>query len=499
MQVALGIETFAPNGPLTHEEAAGTRAASMTPDRGRAILRAFPRMTTPPFPPLNRRRFLRACAGAAAAVTVGWQKLRAQAAALTPTPKPKVPPRPAQPPTVWAGGVTAEGAVVKARVPQPGRARLLVSDGRLATPLAYPAVPAAAADAAVATFPLTGLRPNTAYRYVLEWEGKPVPQFAGQFRTFPSGPASFAFAFASCARTGSSHPVFAAIQRRAPLFFLHLGDLHYEDIGRNDPAIFRAAYDAVFGSPAQAALYRSTPFAYVWDDHDFGPNGSDGRSPSRAAARQAYREYIPHYPLGAGSGDAAIHQAFSVGRVRFIVLDCRSERIRPKAADGLRATMLGAAQRAWLEQELVAAGRSAALVFLVSSVPWIGSEKEKPGDSWAAYPDERAQVAGLIRRAGLAGKVCVLCGDAHMLAADSGRNSDYAPGGGVAMPVLHGSSLDRNASRKGGPYSEGTYLPKKGEGCFGWVEVRDDGARIAVQFSGRNHLDETRVKLEFTV
>ena len=75
---------------------------------------------------------------------------------------------------------------------------------------------------------------------------------------------------------------------QAPLFFLHMGDLFYGDIADDDDAAFQAAYKETWASEPQAALYRSQPVVYMWDDHDFGENDSNGASGSRAAARRAY-------------------------------------------------------------------------------------------------------------------------------------------------------------------------------------------------------------------
>ena len=77
--------------------------------------------------------------------------------------------------------------------------------------------------------------------------------------------------------------------------------------------------------PGQAALYRHVPIAYVWDDHDYGPNDAGADSPTRTAARTAYREVVPHHPL-VRPGDSPIQQAFTIGRVRFVLTDNRSER-----------------------------------------------------------------------------------------------------------------------------------------------------------------------------
>ena len=151
-------------------------------------------------------------------------------------------------------------------------------------------------------------------------------------------------AVASCARTGSSGAVYDAIRALSPDLFLVTGDLHYGNIDRNSVGLFRNVLGRSLRAPAQAALYRSTPVAYMWDDHDYGANDADASSPSRSAARPAYREDVPSYPLAAGDGDEAIYQAFTIGRVRFVLTDTRSERTED--------TMLGERQLSWLEQEI---------------------------------------------------------------------------------------------------------------------------------------------------
>jgi len=62
------------------------------------------------------------------------------------------------------------------------------------------------------------------------------------------------------------------------------GDAHYENITRNSLGRFQQAYQTMLTSPAQSALYRETPIAYVWDDHDFGGNNSTAASDAREAA-----------------------------------------------------------------------------------------------------------------------------------------------------------------------------------------------------------------------
>jgi alkaline phosphatase D len=348
-----------------------------------------------------------------------------------------------------------------------------------------------------AEFHIDALQPDTEYIYGFSAQPRSNSvEAAGRFRTLPQGAASFRFAFASCAQTGSEHKVFRTILGRDPLFFLQVGDLHYRNINRNDRELFQEAYREVFGSRAQGSLYANVPLVYVWDDHDFGPDNSDRFSPGRIASRLTYQECVPHYPLAFGKGDVPICYAFSVGRVRFVVTDLRSERSPAKSPDTPDKTMLGTAQKEWFKRELLAVKSSFTLIFWVSSVPWTG--KSQTGDGWAAFPAERQEIADFLKVNGIR-NLCLLSGDAHMLAADDGRNGDFATGGGAPLPSLQAAPLDRQASFKGGPYSHGFYLPERGEGCFGFVELHDDGREINVLFTGRNHRDEKKVSLRFTV
>ena len=444
-------------------------------------------------------------------------------------------------PPIWrgpiSGAVSHDSAWVKAKLRYRGTsAQLLVSTNvELQNPRRLGPVTAVTDRGNMVEFRVTGLEPDTQYFYGLEIHGAPVLNRRGAFKTFPppDGPASFNFAFGSCARTGSENPVFNRIRELRPLFFLHTGDFHYLNITSNALVKFRMAYDEVLASPVQAALYRSVPLVYVWDDHDFAGNNSDRRAPAHRAARLVYEEYMPHYDTPAGDGDVPIYQSFAVGRVKFIVTDLRSERDEVKKPDGPGKSMLGAAQKAWLKSELLAAKGKYPLIFWVSSVPWIGEAgvnyypvhdrvsgyihhtnaalfKRDPAtaeqnrqvqnndDFWGAYAHERREIADFIRDQQIPG-VCILHGDAHSLAADDGRHSDYATGGGLKIPVLAAAPLDQSSSIKGGPYSLGVYKPRKDEGCFGYVQVRDHGTNILVRYSGRNSLGEEKIAHTFPV
>jgi alkaline phosphatase D len=223
-----------------------------------------------------------------------------------------------------------------------------------------------------------------------------------------------------------------------------------------------------------------------------------------------------------------------VGRVKFIVTDLRSERDDSDMRDSPNKSMMGAKQKAWFKKELLAANGKHPLIFWVTTVPWLGragvnyyplragvtgfihqtnlwqfradpAMAEDAGqrrfggdDHWGRFDFERREIIHFIAANRIEG-VAILHGDAHSVAADNGTSDEFANSLGLRIPVMAAAPLDQDASIKGGPYSQGIYKPRPGEGCFGFMQVRDDGNRISVYFSGRNNLNEEKISLRFAL
>jgi membrane-associated phospholipid phosphatase len=385
---------------------------------------------------------------------------------------------------VWTGGVQSDAITIVAKLADADAGTSAEFVLRPETGPALRVDPPAPDEQGVVRATVDGLRPSTAYRFDVVVDGDvDATRGAGSFRTPGTGADSFRVALSSCARVGSNGRVFDAIAAADPLVYVAMGDIHYANIGVNSPDAFRSAYDRLLTEPGQAALYRQVPIAYVWDDHDYGPNDGDSTSPSRPAARQVYREVVPH--AGVEPGDAPINQAFTIGRVRFVMTDGRSERTDD--------SMLGEAQLAWLLDELTTASRTHALVVWVNPVPWIVEPREG-GDNWSGFADERRIIANVIAEADI-DNLMMVSGDAHMVALDDGSNSDYSSDGGAGFPVFHAAPLDRPGSIKGGPYSDGAF---DGAGQFGLLDIDDDGDTISVTTTGTNWEGEILVQRTFT-
>jgi len=391
----------------------------------------------------------------------------------------------------WSGGVTDHEASVVSRVEEASSVRLGYSISPSLEPIHFID---SLTRGPLYRFGLEDLQPATTYHYVMEVDGVLETARQGVLSTYATGPLDFTVAFASCARTGSNGAVFDSILQKSPDLFINTGDLHYGDVMGNSLDEFSALYDLTLTQPAQAALYASTPVAYTWDDHDFGPNDAAGDSPSREAALVSYKTHVPHYDFGLDGADAPIAQAFTIGRVRFILTDSRSARDPKSRPDIPGKTMLGTEQLDWLLAEFADASEAYPVVVWVNSVPWI-AEAESGADHWGGYTHERGLIAAAIADLSLPGLI-MLSGDAHMVAIDDGSNSNYAPQGGRGFPVMQAAALDRNGSFKGGPYSEGAF---PGTGQFGLLTVRDSRDHIDVELSGWTWQGEELVSLEVPI
>jgi PhoD-like phosphatase len=327
----------------------------------------------------------------------------------------------------------------------------------------------------VATFTLDGLLPDREYQYRFEVGGMidAATERLGRFRTPADAPADFSFVFGSCNGMGT-HPVWQAMRERDPLFFLSTGDLHYRDPNSAQVDAHRDPYreDILSFSPMKDLLHE-VPIAYMWDDHDFCGNGSDASFLGKTSAAQAYREYVPHYPLHDAIG---IHQSFTIGRVHFILSDLRSS----KTAE----SMMSNAQFAWLLGEFLYARDNGLVAAWVTPLTW--NSMDYP-ENWGCQPAERTGLNDLLFGLGVK-DAFILAGDAHMLAIDDGTHADFSTQQELQYyyPIFQAAAIARFGSYKGGVFNQGGWHanPDMAHGQFGEVIVADNGEEVCITFNG---------------
>lgn len=361
-----------------------------------------------------------------------------------------------------AGGITATSAEFRVRGPasDDGKAREFVvstnanlaieRDQILNVPVSYNDFEPD--EHFVKRLSLDSLDPLTPYYYGIT-RPKRTPNsavVAGEVGTFvtpsPEGTRmDFTIATGSCALTGSKAEMFKNVLDVNPLMFIHTGDMHYEDSATLDVDERLKAYDLVMGSPSQRLLYMRTIFSYIWDDHDWlGNNEDSDNEEASIVAKQGYTLGIPHYPLGSSSineSTAAKYQAFTIGTVRFILSDLRSESI--SSSEYYQGNIYSREQKEWLFNEFSQAGNYDFVVW-VTSRGWTRPAK-LGSDSWGGFETDRDELSAHIASTigAESRNLMVISGDNHMVAFDDGSSTDFsnqenAPGG---FPLFHSGPL----------------------------------------------------------
>ena len=236
-------------------------------------------------------------------------------------------------------------------------------------------------------------------------------------------------AFGSCLRQQAPQPVWRTLQALAPDLLVLGGDNVYSDVGsyllRHEPARIGSAYAELAANADWTALRAQVPVYATWDDHDYGRNDGGADYPYKAASKDYFMSFFGIAPESAMRNREGIYDAHRIThdgrRIQLLLLDTRTFR-SPLVAAGTdadcprrrwgqntapEATMLGAAQWAWLAARLQ---EPADLHLLVSSIQVIPDAHCY--EKWANFPQERARLLKEID--GASAPVLILSGDRHL-------------------------------------------------------------------------------------
>lgn len=409
--------------------------------------------------------------------------------------------------TLLAGNTTHATATVVAQTDSPGvSCRLAYTAGEtFGVSPAYTAAVVADANG-FARFNLAGLLTDQLYRTRVEVGGTLLTPVTGRFRTHPAPPGeacSFTMSFASCSgpvsltTSPTNHPVYTSIAAQDTLIFQHMGDLHYQNIGTNDPALFRTAYNDVIKQTNAFPMYHQQAISYIWDDHDFGPNDSNRTNTAKTAASSAYRQFFPNYPPVLSTG--GIYHAYTVGRVRFVVTDQRYYRDPHAQSEAtIPRTVLGTVQKTWFKNEVATAAADPNCLFIVwvsSQVPY--SDGTDPGiPAWNAYNTELRELWDHFKACEAAKKLVVVSGDIHGSAVVEGYDFSTDADGSAGIDVLVASPIEQNSL-----FSAYTAAPFRyihvDQGQFGTINVQDTEAHQELTFRSYSTLSTGELVLNF--
>jgi alkaline phosphatase D len=369
---------------------------------------------------------------------------------------------------VVVGDVTARSAVVWARADREGTLKVQLSGGKHD---GVGQITVRAADDYTGQVVLTGLRPDTDYRYR-------VGSVRGSFETAPAAndaePVRLAFGGDVagqnvCRDVREGFPIMETIRGLRPDVFVGLGDMIYADngcdpVGRYgnaqlpgpgpaaDLATFWAHWRYNRADAASQRLLASTSYVGVWDDHevvnDFGPLSDTRSTPPYTAGvhllpigLEAFLDYTPI--AVAANTPKRLYRSLRWGKhLELFVLDTRQYRDANAAPDSpdRPKTMLGREQLTWLNESLAAS--DATWKVIVSSVPMsipTGFPPAGGRDGWAnfdqttGFEQELLDILRLMENEGIVNTVWITT-DVHF--AEAFRYRPFASNPGFAVYEL---------------------------------------------------------------
>ena len=249
------------------------------------------------------------------------------------------------------------------------------------------------------------LRPATRYHYCPLLDGRPA--LTRPYPSFVTAPAAgtrgrLRVAFGAC------------VGRRA----VHAAAAFGEMVARkNFDLLMMRTVDGF------TRLIREVPTYAVWDDHDYGPNNSDGTQPGKENSLRVFGQWWAN-PAAGEPGNPGCYFRFQRGDVDFFMLDVRYYRTPNDTPDGPTKTMHGARQLAWLLDGL--AGSSAPFKVVAGGSEW---QTLTQPDCWSSFARERQQIFDAITSRGIEG-VVLLSGDRHFTAGYQvqGRHLEFTSG-----------------------------------------------------------------------
>jgi alkaline phosphatase D len=268
-------------------------------------------------------------------------------------------------------------------------------------------------------FHVTGLRPLTRYAFVVRLPEDDQYVEPGLFTTAPAAGdgAKFRLAVASCfgntyrrnngqtrAEREYLNSSWRLLMKHEPDLQLIIGDNVYADSTDYNHLWDSHCLERTANEPFGDAI-RLTPTFAVWDDHDYGPNNSDGTAKGKEQSLRAFGEVFANPPRQGGDGPG-IYTNFSWGGVDFFLLDGRYHRTPNDAPEDENKKYLGDEQFDWLIAQLKQS--KAPFKLLVNGSTWFTSKD----DSWRLFPHERRRLWRAIVKNNISG-VTFVSGDIH--------------------------------------------------------------------------------------
>lgn len=285
--------------------------------------------------------------------------------------------------------------------------------------------PATMVDGGFCHVVVTGLAPDTRYRYAFllrpaaggdTTARSPI----GRFRTAPDPEAERVIVFGGTSCVNEGYRPYRTLTRASEAeldFFVLGGDTTYCD-GAKTLEDYREKWRRSFDTDGYRGLLGQVGTYATWDDHEVDDDWDPELTPAAQVAI-AKRTYLDHMAVRLGEGvtdpiaEWKLWRSYRWGKtLEVFILDCRGERI-PSTRFQSNATYISRAQMDWLKGGL----RRSPCTFkvILNSVPITNMPNGYPAekDRWEGYPNQRNEILSFIDGPPLIPGVLWLSGDFH--------------------------------------------------------------------------------------
>lgn len=308
------------------------------------------------------------------------------------------------------GHVDAQSASIWMHIPKESKASVTFwqenqGDARKDATIAFSHGSVTHPSGQYATALLKDLSADTPYHYEVKINGKGNPAWSGGFQTAPPvGQANaFRMALTSCMKASKPQTSWYLLLAQQPDLHLTVGDTHYADT--TDPTKQLEYHLRYRREPFFATVIRNIPTYSIWDDHDYGPNNSDGTAQGKENSLAGWQKMWANPSAGTPEIPGAFFK-FTRGEVEFFVVDGRYHRSPDKAPDDDQKRMLGDEQFTWLLEGLKS---SKAKFKVIASGSTLDHSKV---DGWKIYTFSRHRLFDSIKEHKISG-VMYMSGDVH--------------------------------------------------------------------------------------
>ncbi len=230
-------------------------------------------------------------------------------------------------------------------------------------------------DAFICEFTIKNLNPGLTYEYRVALNHQlQRPIGKQQFTTashwaYRTPPPKFSIVIGSCAYIneeaydregkayGGAYQIFESMANQDPDLMLWLGDNVYfrePDWTTRSGMLHRYTHSRNISALQQ--LLANTPQYAIWDDHDFGPNNSDGSFINKGLSKEVFDLFWSNPDQNHPALEGITNQ-FEWSDCQFFLLDNRFYRSPNDRKDGERS-VLGESQLEWLKDALVSSHAS---------------------------------------------------------------------------------------------------------------------------------------------